>query len=274
MNGRISDSGFLLRFILLLLGLSLPFWLFGAAYDVQLFPGFNLYQFLLAMPAVAAMLLVARQNGRSGIVALLKRTYDFRKFRPPIWLVPVLLIYPSIGFINYWILRLSGTDIPQPEFSLVALFGYSVVFFLTYSEELGLTGYLIDRLQQRYSALTSSFVVGIVWAAYHIPGFAISGYYSEEWIFWHATYTIVGRVLFVWVYNNSGRSLFSMALLHSTLGVFWILWPATGNLQKATSYYDPRVAALAAAVYVAVVVLLWGPKTLAQFRFARTRETV
>ena len=61
-----------------------------------------------------------------------------------------------------------------------------------------------------------------------------------------------------------------MALLHSTFGVFWILFPATDNLQKATSYYDPRIAAFIAISYVVLVTFLWGSKTLAQFKFARS----
>jgi membrane protease YdiL (CAAX protease family) len=202
----------------------------------------------------------------------LKRTYDFRSIKSKIWYLPILLIYPSFGFIDYWILRLSGTSIPSPYFSLPILLGYSTVFFMTFGEELGLTGYAIDRMQQRYSALTSGILLGLVWAGYHIPGFIISGYYSFEWIFWHVLYTIAGRVLFVWVYNNSGKSLFSMALFHSTFGLFWILWPQTGNLQKALPYYDPRISAFIAITYVAIVTILWGSKTLAQYRFARSGE--
>ncbi|HLO18736.1 MAG TPA: CPBP family glutamic-type intramembrane protease, partial [Anaerolineales bacterium] len=254
-------------------GLSIPLWVIGAIYDVQLFPGFKLFQLPLAMPAVAALILIYRQSGRDGVVALLKRTYDFRNIKSKIWYLPILLIYPSIGFLDYLIQRMSGTSMPSLHFSLPILLGYSTVFFLTYWEELGLTGYAIDRLQQRYSALASGIFIGLVQAGYHIPSFIISGYYSAEWIFWHALYIITGRVLFTWVYNNSGKSLFSMALLHSTFGVFWILFPATGNLQKATSYYDPRIAAFIAMSYVVIVTFLWGSNTLAQFRFTRSGES-
>ena len=273
MNANVSKSRSLPTFILLLFGLSIPFWVIGAIYDVQIFPGFNLFQLPLAMPAVAALILVYRESGKDGVVTLLKRTYDFRNIKSKIWYLPMLLIYPSFGFIDYWILSLSGTSIPSLQFSLVTFLSYSTVFFMAFGEELGLTGYAIDSLQQRYSALMSGILLGLVWAGYHIPGFIISGYYSFEWIFWHAIYTIVGRVLFVWIYNNSGKSLFSMALFHSTFGLFWILLPQTGNLQKASPYYDPRISAFIAISYVAIVTLLWGSKTLAQYRFARSGES-
>src|SRR5512134_1493342 len=270
MNANNSKNTSIRNFVLLLFGLSIPFLVIGSIYDVQLFPGFKLFQMPLAMPVVAAVILIYRESGRDGVAAVLKRTYDFRNIKSGIWYLPILLIYPSIGFLDYLIQRLSGTAFPALHFSLPIFLGYSTVFFLTYWEELGLTGYAVDRLQQRYSALVSGIFIGLVQAGYHIPSFIISGYYSADWIFWHAIYIIVGRVLYVWVYNNSGKSLFSMALMHSTFGVFWILFPATDNLQKATPYYDPRIAALVAMSYVAIVTLLWGSKTLAHYRFARS----
>jgi membrane protease YdiL (CAAX protease family) len=269
MNTNVLKNRSLLNFVLLLFGLSIPLWVIGAIYDVELFPGFKLFQLSLAMPAVASLILIYRESGKGGVVALLKRTYDFRNIKSKIWYLPILLIYPSIGFLDYLIQLSSGVSMPAPQFSLVILLGYSIVFFMTFGEELGLTGYAIDPLQRRYSALMSGILLGLIWAGYHIPEFIIGGYYSFEWIFWHALYTIAGRVLFVWVYNNSGKSLFSMALLHWTFGLFWILFPATGNLQKATPYYDPRLAAFIVISYVAIVTLLWGYRTLAQYRFAR-----
>jgi len=272
MNTNMLKDRSPLNFVLLLFALSIPLWIFGSIYDVQIFPGFNLYQLPLAMPAVAALILIYRENGKTGVISLLKRIYDFRNIKSKIWYVPILLIYPSVGLLDYLILRMSGTSIPSPHFSLAILLGYSTVFFMTFGEELGLTGYAIDPMQQRYSALKSGILLGLVQAGYHIPGFIISGYYSFEWIFWHILYTIAGRVLFVWVYNNAGKSLFSMALFHWTFGLFWILWPVT-NLQKAPPVYDPRIAAFIAISYVAIVTLLWGSKTLAQFRFARSSES-
>jgi membrane protease YdiL (CAAX protease family) len=264
MNANSSKNRSLLNFVLLLVGLSIPLWVIGAMYDLQLFPGFKLFQLPLAMPGVTAFILIYRESGTDGVVALLKRTYDVRNIKSKIWYLPILLMYPSMSFLDYLIQRMAGAAMPPLHFSLPIFLGYSTVFFLTYGEELGLTGYAIDRLQQRYSALTSGILLGLIWAGYHIPSFIISGYYSFEWMFWHALYIIAGRVLFVWVYNNAGKSLFSMALLHSTFGLFWILLPATDNLQKATSYYDPRIAALLVTCVAAIVTVVWGPKTLAQ----------
>lgn len=256
-------------FVLLLFGLCIPVWVIGAIYDIELFPGFKLFQAGLAMPMIAALILTYHEHGWVGTVALLRRTYDASRIRPKLWFLPMLLVYPSIGFINYWVMRQAGADIPPPQFSLIGFLGYCTVFFMTYAEELGLTGYALDPFQKRYSALATGLLLGVVWAGYHIPGFLISGYYTAGWIFWHAVYTVVSRVLFVWIYNNAGRSLFSMALFHWTFGLFWSLWPQD-NLQKAVPFYNPQITAMVAVLYVLIVAYVWGPKTLAKFRFRRS----
>lgn len=266
-----SDDRALSRYFLLLFGLGLPVWVVGATFDIQLFPGFKLFQAGLAMPMIAALLLTYRERGWAGIAALLRRIYDVGHIKPRAWFLPIFLVYPSFGLINYGFLRFAGADLPPPTFSLVGFLGYCTVFFMAFAEELGLSGYAVDPMQERYSALTTGLLLGLVWAGYHIPGFLISGYFSAQWMFWHAIYTVATRVLFVWIYNNSGKSLFSMALCHWTFGLFWSFWPQD-NLQKAVPFYKPQITALAAVLYVLVVLFLWGPKTLARFRFRRLAQ--
>ena len=79
-------------------------------------------------------------------------------FKSRIWYLPILLIYPSIGLLNNWIQSFSGASIPSPHFSVALFLGYCTVFFMTYGEELGLTGYAIDLVQQKYSALKSGIL--------------------------------------------------------------------------------------------------------------------
>ena len=138
MNTNVLKNRSLLNFILLLFGLSIPLWVIGAMYDVQLFPGFKLFQLPLAMPAVAALILIYRESGKDGIVALLKRTYDFRNIKSKIWYLPILLVLPSISLLEYLILRMSVTPVPSPQFSLPIFLGYSTVFFYDLRRRTGL----------------------------------------------------------------------------------------------------------------------------------------
>ena len=43
------------------------------------------------------------------------------------------------------------------------------------SEEIGWRGYALERLQTRWNALTSSLIVGLVWALWHLPLFMMVG---------------------------------------------------------------------------------------------------
>ncbi len=144
MDANDSPRRSLVRYFGLLFGLCLPIWVIGALHDVPLFPGFRLSQAGLAMPMVAALLLTFQERGGAGVLALLRRTYDVRKIRPRVWFLPIVLVYPSFGLIDYAVVRLGGAEIAPPTFSLVGLLGYGTVFFMTFGEEPGLTGYAID----------------------------------------------------------------------------------------------------------------------------------
>jgi len=133
------------------------------------------------MPMVMALILIYRENGKPGVVALLKRTCDFRNIQSKAWYLPMLLMIPSIGFIEYLVQSFSGVSIQSLQFTWATL-AYASVFFMTYGEELGWTGYLIDPMQERWSALESGILLGIVWAVLHFPIHYINGY-SYDWIF-------------------------------------------------------------------------------------------
>src|SRR5581483_1644191 len=108
-------------YFLVLFGLCLPVWVLGAMFDIQLFKGFKLFQAGLAMPMIAALLVTYRQRGKAGLAALLRRTYDAGKIKPRKWFVPILFLIPSFGFVDYCVVRLAGTDVPPPTFSVVGL---------------------------------------------------------------------------------------------------------------------------------------------------------
>lgn len=61
------------RYFLLLFGLCIPFWVIGATVDIELFPGFKLFQMGLAMPMVAA--------GQPSVGGVILRTGNRRRCR-------------------------------------------------------------------------------------------------------------------------------------------------------------------------------------------------
>ena len=69
------------------------------------------------------------------------------------------------------------------------------------------------------------------------------------------------RTLTVWIYNNTGRSLFAAIVFHATFNVSFAAFPNYG------SHWEPAVAGAITASAAALVTFLWGPKTLSRFRY-------
>jgi uncharacterized protein len=75
--------------------------------------------------------------------------------------------------------------------------------------------------------------------------------------------TIAARVLLVWLYDNTGKSMFAVTLFRSLINVSRSLFPIYG------SYYDPRIAGLITTFAAILVTVVWGPQTLARHRASR-----
>jgi hypothetical protein len=158
-----------LTFFLLVFVLSLPFWLLGAVTERHLLPGLPLSALAFLCPVTAASVLVHREDGTPGVIPLFKRTFDYQRIRPKMWYAPILLLIPGVMVLSYGVMRVIGMPLPTPQFSALAAIGFFFGFFLGgAAEELGWSGYMIDRLQRRWTALQASVLVGLVWAAWHI----------------------------------------------------------------------------------------------------------
>jgi hypothetical protein len=76
-------------------------------------------------------------------------------------------------------------------------------------------------------------------------------------------HTAVCAIVIVWLFNNTGKSIFAAIVFHPTSNVSQFLFPTYG------SHYDPSVAGVILALTAAAVAVLWGPETLAHYRFGR-----
>jgi membrane protease YdiL (CAAX protease family) len=240
--------------------LAVPFWVIGADIGNQLLPGLPVSALMAFVPAIAASLLVYREDHAAGVIALLRRAFDSRSIRPAIWYLPSLLLFPGAAIVSYVVMRLLGTPLPAPQFSLATALVLFVAFFLGgVGEEAGWTGYITDPMQLRWTALPTGVLLGAVLTVWHVIPL-VQAQRAPGWIAGWCVGTVAARVLFVWLYNNSGKSVFGAVLFHDMSNVSWQLFPTNG------SHYDPRVSGLVLAVVAAIVTVIWGPRTLARFR--------
>ena len=254
------------KFFLLTFGLSVPFWL-AAALAKRLSIGlpFNIPVsiFMVVCPLTAALILVYREEGRTGIRRLLRRVVDHRGIKAKVWYLPIILLVPLIYLLSYAVLLLMGRALPEPDFPLPVIpVALALFLVLAACEEAGWMGYAFDPMQGRWNALTAALILGVVWSLWHIPADLSTGN-TLDFIAWQRIYAVALRVLIVWAYSNTGTSVLAAVIMHATDNVSFALFPSFG------SHYDPAVIAPITIAAAALVAYLWGPKTLAGFRFAR-----
>ena len=252
-----------LKFFALVLALSIAFWLLGAVSGLEVLPGLSVSALGAFSPLTAAAILVYRESrdgNFAGVIALLQRSFDFRRISAKIWYVPIILLVPVLTALSIGWLHFTGVPLPSLRFPVPVGVVLFVAFFIgALGEELGWSGYITDPLQNRWGALGASLLLGGVWAAWHVVPY-MQAHRSVVWIGWYALFTVATRVVMVWLFNNTGKSVFGAAVFHAVLNLCWFLFP--------DEYFDPRIAGLIMAAVAAVVVFVWGPKTLAKNRFA------
>jgi membrane protease YdiL (CAAX protease family) len=130
-------------------------------------------------------------------------------------------------------------------------------------EELGWRGFMVPVLQERYSALGTSLLVGVAWAGWHLPLFLNANTTHGSWpvsqqLIWGAT-ILAGSVLWTWMYNNTG-SVLAAAVFHAGMNSIGVFHPADKAALVPGGIPDPWLNFLAeissAVVLVGIAVLV------------------
>jgi len=259
-------------FFILVYALSIPLWALNVIYPIHL-PVDNLpVTDIVATftPLIAASILMYREEGLSGVKNLLKRTFDYRRITKKAWYVLIILLMPAIYVLTYGIMRLAGLPVPavwSPPLLTPLLF--VAFFFAAAGEELGYTGYATDPMQARYTALTASLIIGLIHAIWHVPSAASIGYTLGLYIWGVIVLGVSFRILTVWIYNNTGKSVFAAILFHAVTNTGRSIFPGS---RSAFELYDGAIGYGLIAIVTVIVVYLWGATTLARFRYARRTD--
>jgi membrane protease YdiL (CAAX protease family) len=229
-------------------------------------------------PAVAALLLLVHERARAGVETLVRDATAWRFGAR--WWVAALALPPALLGAMYAGYRLVGG--PHRTASMVGVLSETgsgalvvlpvfvlVTVALAYGEEAGWRGYLLPRLQTRWSALTASLLLGIVWFLWHVPLLFLPGDMNRAMpIGLLAAFVLASAVLYTWLYNNTGGSVLAVTLLHGGFNV-WGQFIAVHPAETG----DPLSGAVMVGVvtFVAVVlVAVDGASTLSRERAPNT----
>jgi hypothetical protein len=90
---------------------------------------------------------------------------------------------------------------------------------------------------------------------------------SIDWIIWQCLGAIALRVIIVWLFVNTGQSVCIAVIFHTMINMPWGVFP---NFE---SYFNPLVLFVILTLVALTVAALWGPSTLARFKYARVLST-
>ena len=171
-----------------------------------------------AVPSLMALVLAARS---ADAPALLRGLTHWRL--PARWyaaalLVPAVLMLTAVGLD----VLLGGTPpaFPAPgRWPLVAVNFLAVLLIGgPLGEELGWRGFALPRLEGRFGLMAAAVLLGLIWAAWHLPLFLLPGTPQSQLPFgWFVVQTVAFSVVLAWVYRRTGGSLLLVVLMHGAV---------------------------------------------------------
>ena len=203
-------------------------------------------------PALAAVATAAITAGRNGLRELWSRLTTWRVGW--IWYVVAILaplaISSAVGLVN---MALGGTfaeamsDVFDDGIGAVGVTFLALLLTDGLGEETGWRGYALPRLLDVNGAVGASIILGLIWAAWHLPLFWTEG----ATLFETSILVLFVRlpatsIMFTWLFQRTKGSLLLAIIFHAALNLF-------GSAPTGDSL---RVAWIGVAVQWVVALLL------------------
>jgi membrane protease YdiL (CAAX protease family) len=247
----------LLKFFSLTYIMSWILWIAGAALlrvssrpsGFMAIAGF-LYLLGVFAPALVALALTARADGRGETMALLRRTMKWSVSAR--WYVFAVGYMAAIKLAAALLLRI-GTG-AWPAFGQEPLYLMAIVIpFSTpvqAGEEIGWRGYALPRLSAGLGLSSASLILGIIWGCWHLPFFIISGTdkSGQSFPLYLISVTAIS-VAMAWVYWRTDGSLLLTMLMHAAINHTKDIVPSAVSAPTSVfSLSSSRVAWLSVAI--------------------------
>jgi CAAX protease family protein len=169
-------------------------------------------------PAVVALWLTARLEGRAGVNALLGRLFAWQ-VRVRWYLFAVGFMAAIKGMVAVW-QHVFTRAWPQFEAVPWLLLAGAVVLStpVQAGEEIGWRGFALPRMAARLGLGRAGVLLGVIWAGWHLPLFFFAGTDSTGQSFPVYVLGVTAvSVAIAWLYGHTGGSLLLVMLMHSAI---------------------------------------------------------
>lgn len=171
-------------------------------------------------PATAGLLLSGVLDGRAGVRAYLRRIVHWRV--DVRWYAAAVLGPPALVLAGV-LLADPETDVlrlvtPSFVLSVLVYFAFTVVVGAGLAEEPGWRGFALPRLQDRLGPTRGTVLLGLLWAAWHLPLVVFVGYGGGGGAFAPLVAYMVGwSLLLTWLFNHARGSVLIAMLAHTSM---------------------------------------------------------
>ena len=198
-----------------------------------------LYILAVYSPGFAGVFLVWRHYGLRGLGSFLQRLSLWRA--PILWWLFLILGIPMLFYAGATVKgSISDAFTFSPWYQMLPALAYAL--FIGPIEEFGWRGLALPLLQRRFAPFWASLILGIIWGAWHVPAFLLSGMPQSAWSFGPYFAGIVAiSVILTPMFNAARGSLLVAALYH-----FQMNNPAWPDAQP----WDTLFFAIAAVIIV------------------------
>jgi uncharacterized protein len=163
----------------------------------------------LFSPAVAALIVAGITEGRTGVKLLLAKIVQWKVGW--VWYVVAVGLPFVLAVLVWWLAGIPSRPVQPLALTLV-------LAALVIGEEIGWRGFALPRLQERFSPLVSSLILGALWATWHLPNAFIAGLSHYFYAFPQFLLYVVGMtILFTWLATNTRGSVLLAWIFHAAI---------------------------------------------------------
>ena len=171
-----------------------------------------LYILAVYSPGFATFFLVWHHYGLKGLGSIFQRLTLWRA--PMTWWLFLILGIPVFFYAGAFIKGTINDPLPfSPWYQVLPALGLAL--FLGPIEEFGWRGLALPLLQRKFAPFWASLILGLIWAAWHIPAFLMSGTPQSSWAFVPFFAGVVAiSVVITPLFNASRGSLLIAVIYH------------------------------------------------------------
>jgi uncharacterized protein len=178
------------------------------------------------------------------------------------WWTAVFAAPLAILVMGWGVLAVLGQPLfpeTMPEIWLLPLFLLFMVLAGGGQEEPGWRGFALPRLQTTMNAFWAGVVLGLIWAAWHLPLFYFPGSGQASLnLAIYFPYVVGVSILHTWIFNSSGGSVLAVMILHGLVNMI-------GGFIPMGLLFAAEVATLVGVwLVVGGLLVVYGPSDLSR----------